>query len=76
MRPLNLPRVLGRGRLREAALAHSVPRQLSPIQNELVELLDAFVETFTRNGARRLDVPVIARAEFFEAQERLDLGDV
>lgn len=76
VRPLDLARVLGSRLGGEAVLAHTVPGQLPAIQDELVQLLDPFVETLPGDGAGRLDVPVVARAEFFEAQECLDLGHV
>ena len=76
VRPLDLSRALGGRFGREAVLADAVSWQLPAVQDELVQLLDPFVEALAGDGAGRLDVPVVARAEFFEAEERLDLGHV
>lgn len=41
-----------------------------------MQLLDTLVQALTGDGARGLDVPVVARAERFEAEKCLDLGHV
>ncbi len=46
------------------------------MQDQLVQLFDTLVQALTGNGARGLDMPVVTRAERFEAEKCLDLGNV
>jgi len=78
VRTLNFSRAFWRRgrRLDESVFADAISRHFASIQDELVQLLHTFVQTLTGDRTRRLDVPVVGRAELFESELRLDLRDV